>query len=166
MSQKEMRDIYHSSYLLRRLPGFPSCGEQQRRRTIQDILSSLMDRLHRQAYPTATRDPDLQEGGWVRPDQQESYEVALQVAHRGCWILPKPSRVTSGCLARSKGKDCRLVPTVEVEVGPELCSRSWSRTHSRGQSRNHAEPIVEVIPIVTYETYALGPLMNLHPGRE
>ena len=41
-SRKEMRDIYHSVYLLRRSPGSPSCGEQQRRRAIQDILSSLM----------------------------------------------------------------------------------------------------------------------------
>ena len=81
-SQKEMRDIYHSVYLLRRSPGFPSCGEWQRRRTIQDILSSLMDQLHRWAYPAAMGDLDLQEGGWVRLDQQESYEVALQVAHQ------------------------------------------------------------------------------------
>ena len=68
MSQKEMRDIYHSVYLLRRSPGFPSCGEWQRRSTIQDILSSLMDRLHGWAYPATTGDPDLQEGAWVRPD--------------------------------------------------------------------------------------------------
>ena len=27
MSRKEMRDIYHSVYLLRRFPGSPSCGE-------------------------------------------------------------------------------------------------------------------------------------------
>ena len=27
MSRKEMRDIYHSVYLLRRTPGTPSCGE-------------------------------------------------------------------------------------------------------------------------------------------
>ena len=76
-----MRDIYHNVYLLRRSPRFPSCGECQRRRTIQDILSSLTDQLHRWAYPTATRNPDLWEGGWLRPDQQESYEVALWVAH-------------------------------------------------------------------------------------
>ena len=80
MSQKEIRDIYHSIYLLRRSLGFPSCEKWQRRRTFQDILSSLADRLHRWAYPTATRDLDLQEGGWVRLGQQESYEVALWVA--------------------------------------------------------------------------------------
>ena len=68
MSQKEMRDIYHSIYLLKRFPGFPSCGEWQRRRTIQDILSSLTDQLHRWAHPATTRDLDPQGGQWVRLD--------------------------------------------------------------------------------------------------
>ena len=67
-SRKEMRDIYHSVYLLKRSLGSPSCGEQQRRRTVQDILSSLMDRLQRQAYPATTRDLDPQGGEWVGLD--------------------------------------------------------------------------------------------------
>ena len=79
-SRKEMRDIYHSVYLLRRILRSPSCGEWQRRRTIQDILSSLKERLHRWAYPAAIGDPDFQEGREVRPGQQGSYEVALWVA--------------------------------------------------------------------------------------
>ena len=57
-SQKEIRDIYHSVYLIERSPEFPSCGEWQRTRTIQDILSSLMDWLHRWAYPATTGDLD------------------------------------------------------------------------------------------------------------
>ena len=44
-SQKELRDVYHSVYLLNRAPGFPSCGEVKRRRAIQEILSSLQERL-------------------------------------------------------------------------------------------------------------------------
>ena len=110
-SWKEMRDIYHSVYLLKRSPRFPSCGEQQRRRTIQDILSSLMDQLNRWAYPTTTRDLDLQEGGWVRLNQQESYEAALQVACQRALEMPKPSRVTLRSWARGKEKDCRLIAT-------------------------------------------------------
>ena len=80
MSWKEMRDIYHSIYLLRRSLGSPSCGEQQRRRTIQDILSSLTDQLQRQTYPTTTGDLGPQGGEWVVLDQQGSYEVALWAA--------------------------------------------------------------------------------------
>ena len=44
-SQKELRDMYHSVYLLNRAPGFPTCGEVKRRRAIQEILSSLQDWL-------------------------------------------------------------------------------------------------------------------------
>ena len=80
ISRKEMRDIYHSMYLLRRFPGSPSCGERQRRKTIQDILSSLMVRLQRQTYPATTGDPGPQEGECVGLDWQGSYEVALWVA--------------------------------------------------------------------------------------
>ena len=65
-SRKEMRDIYHSVYLLRRSPESPSYREQQRRRAIQDILSSLMVRLQRQTLPAATKDLGPQEGvGWT-----------------------------------------------------------------------------------------------------
>ena len=41
MSQREMRDVYQSIYLLQRAPGLPPCGPQSRRKAIQDILSSL-----------------------------------------------------------------------------------------------------------------------------
>ena len=50
-SQKELRDVYHSMYLLNRAPGFPSCGEVKRRRAIQEILSSLWDRLWKADIP-------------------------------------------------------------------------------------------------------------------
>ena len=78
-SRREMRDVYHSVYLLNRAPGFPSCGEARRRRAIQDILSSLQDRLQRQTSPTGAKDAP-REGGESAPLQ--SYEAALQVA---CW---------------------------------------------------------------------------------
>ena len=47
-SQKELRDVYHSVYLLNTALGFPSCGEVKRKRAIQEILSSLQERLQRQ----------------------------------------------------------------------------------------------------------------------
>ena len=55
-SQREMRDVYHSMYLLNRAPGFPSCGEATRRRAIQEILSSLQDRLQRRTSSTEAGD--------------------------------------------------------------------------------------------------------------
>ena len=121
-SWKEMRDIYHSVYLLRRSLGFPSCGEWQRRRTIQDILSSLADWLHRWAYPATTGDLDLQEGGWVRPDQQESYKAALQAA---CQRALETAEALQSDLER---------------LGKEQREKSQSRSHSQSgsQSRTHS----------------------------
>ena len=76
-SQKELRDMYHSMYLLNRAPGFPSCGEVKRRRAIQEILSSLWDRLQRQTSPTEARDAP---GNERESAPLQTYEVALWVA--------------------------------------------------------------------------------------
>ena len=40
-SRVEVRDVYHSVYLLTRAPGFPSCRAAQQRMAIQEILSCL-----------------------------------------------------------------------------------------------------------------------------
>ena len=55
-SYKEIRDLYHSVYLLRRSPGPPPCRPQQWREAIWDILSSLRNHLHQQAYPIADKE--------------------------------------------------------------------------------------------------------------
>ena len=41
---------------MRRLPGPPPCGPQQRRKAIWDILSSLRNCLHLGVYPVATEE--------------------------------------------------------------------------------------------------------------
>ena len=46
-SHKEIRDLYHDIYLLRRLPSSLPCRLWQRVEAIQDILSSLRSHLHR-----------------------------------------------------------------------------------------------------------------------
>ena len=77
-SYKEIQDIYHSVYLLRRSPGLPPCGSQQRREVIHDILPSLRSQLHQQVYPTTpkwTRAPiDKYQS---RPRRRDSYKEAL-----------------------------------------------------------------------------------------
>ena len=65
-SQKEIRDIYQSIYLLQRAPGLPSCRDQLRRKAIQDILSSLKGWLHRHGCSTTARDLEPQEEVQVR----------------------------------------------------------------------------------------------------
>ena len=53
-SCKEIHNIYHSVYLLRRPLGLPPCEDQKRRTVIHDILSSLMSWLHWCRYPATT----------------------------------------------------------------------------------------------------------------
>ena len=81
-SRKEIREVYHSVYLLRRSPGSPSCMESRRRRAIQDILSSLQIRLQRQTYPTKAEDLGAHGGEWVGSVPLQSYEVALWATHQ------------------------------------------------------------------------------------
>ena len=82
-SHKEIRDLYHSVYLLRRLPGPLPCGPQWREEAIWDILSSLRDCFHRWGYTTTPK-----EDAWgaaaefqSRPRRREDpHDEALQKA--------------------------------------------------------------------------------------
>ena len=68
-SHKEIQNLYHSVYLLRRTPGPLPCRPQQRRETIQDILFSLRNHLHRWVYPITTKEDTLGAvtESWSRP---------------------------------------------------------------------------------------------------
>ena len=77
-SRKEIREVYHSVYLLNRSPGFPSCGKMRRRRAIQDILSSLETWQQRWTYMTETQNL----GAHGR--EQESLGC-LPESLRNCW---------------------------------------------------------------------------------
>ena len=137
MSRKEMRDIYHSVYLLRRSPGSPSCGEWQRRKTIQNILSSLTDRLQRWASLATSGDLDLQGGEWVRQDWQGSYEVTLQVAHQRALETTEALQSDLKRLHKEQRERSQAHPCSWSRSQSRAHPRSWSRTHSRGQSRSY-----------------------------
>ena len=77
MSRREIRNVYHSIYLLCRSLGSPSCGESSRRRAIQDILSSLQTRLQRWTYSAKAKDLGAHGGEWVGSNPLQSYEAAL-----------------------------------------------------------------------------------------
>ena len=136
-SRKEMRDIYHSVYLLRRTPGTPSCGEQERRRVIHDILTSLMVWLQRQTQPTVTGDVSPHAGEWVGLGQQGSYKVALWAA---CHRVLETAKALQSDLERLRSEQrrrSRARSQSQSRGQSKTHSRSQSRTHSRGQSRNH-----------------------------
>ena len=72
-SCKEIHDIYHSVYLLRRPPGLPPCEDQQRRREICNVLSSLMSQLDQHGYPATTGEGQESKEEWPpRCDDHES----------------------------------------------------------------------------------------------
>ena len=73
-SQKELRDVYHSVYLLNRALGSPSCGEVKLKRAIWEILSLLQERLQRWTSSADAEDtPENKMGSASLP----TYEVAL-----------------------------------------------------------------------------------------
>ena len=91
MSQKELRDVYHSVYLLNRAPGFPSCGEVKRRRAIQEILSSLQDRLQRQTSSTEDKEaPENERESALCQHMRQPYGWPT----RRSWRLLWPYKVT------------------------------------------------------------------------
>ena len=133
---KETRDIYQSIYLLWRALGLPSCGDQLRRKAIQDIFSSLKDWLHRHGHPATTRDLELQEERWFRPNWQKSYEEALREAHQRALDTAEALKSNIERLSQ-RGKE-------RSQTHSKTCS--WSRSHSRrrscsgsrSQSRSHS----------------------------
>ena len=146
MSQREMRDIYQSIYLLQRAPGLPPCGAQSRRKAIQDILSSLKGRLQRCGCSTTVRNLESQEQQ-VGLNWHGSYEEALRVAHQRA--LNTAEAHTSdierlGWQRRgrswSHSRNCS-------QSRSHSRTRSWSRSHSRAQSQHHSQ----------------GNLQNVHP---
>ena len=138
-SQKEIRDIYQSIYLLQRAPGLPSCGDRLRRKPIQDILSSLKSRLHRWRRSTTARDQELQEEGQVRPNQQGSYEEALRVARQRA--LDTAEALTSNTERLSwRRRDRSLTCSwTHSRSRSHSRARSWSRSCSRAQSQNRSQ---------------------------
>ena len=136
MSQKEIRDIYQSIYLLWRAPGLSSCRDWLRRKAIQDILSSLKSQMHRHGCSTSARDLDSQEEEQVRPNWWGSYKEALRVACQRALDTTEALKSDIEMLSQRR-RDRSWTDS-------QTCS--WSRSHSRtrncsrtrSQSRSHS----------------------------
>ena len=113
-SQRELRDVYHSMYLLNRALGFPSCGEVKRQRAIQEILSFLWDRLQRWTSPSEARDAP---GNERESAPLQTYEVAVWVA---CWKVVETATALQSDLDR---------------LDNELRGRLWACSQSGSQHR-------------------------------
>ena len=121
-SHKEIRDLYHSVYLLRRSPSPLPCGPQQRKEAIWDILSSLRNWLHRWGYPTASEEdmPEAAAEPWSRPRRRETpHNEALQEAREAHqWTLEAAHALESDIK--------RLSQQVGDAQNPHPCSHSSS----------------------------------------
>ena len=77
-SQKEIRDLYHEVYLLRRLPCSLPCRPQWSEEAIQDILSSLRSHLHRWGHCHAGGGPTGGCHDYPQPIHQPEYQCRFQ----------------------------------------------------------------------------------------
>ena len=166
-SHKEIWDTYHSVYLLRRFPGLPPCGSQQRREVICDILSSLRSWLHWWVYPAAAEEAqEFVDEHQSRPRRRDSYEEALweiRAAHQR--VLEAAKVLKSDIVRLSQGM--RDVPWTCSHSHSRSCSRScpqshswdrWPRSPSRSQPGRRVtfwEPEVEPDPKEGGENYPL-----------
>ena len=135
-SQKEMRDVYQSIYLLWRAPGLPPRGAQPWRKAIQDILSSLKSQLHRCGCPAAIRNLESQEE--VGLNQCSSYEEALRVAHQRALDTAKAltsdiERISRQRRGRSWSHSRNCSWSRSQSRG---CSKAWSQKRSQGNPQN------------------------------
>ena len=153
---KEIRDLYHSVYLLRKSPGPPPCGQQQRKEAIQDILSSLRNHLHRWVYPIAALEDTwgAVTGSWSRPKRREDpHEEAIQevrAAHQR--VLEAVQVLESDIVRLSQGLRNVQCACPHSHSGSHL--QSWSldrqpRSPSRPWQKRRVtfqEPEVELDP--------------------
>ena len=114
-------------YLLNRAPGFSSCGEVKRRRAIQEILSSLRDRLQRQ---TSSAEAEDAPGNERESAPLPTYEAALWVACQKA-LQSNLDRLDNELRGRLQAHS---------QSGNQHRTRSGSqhRTWSRGQHRTQS----------------------------
>ena len=110
--------MYHSVYLLNRAPGSPSYGEVKWKRVIQEILSSLQERLQRWASSTNAEDaPENKMGLASLP----MYEAAL-------WDVHRKVMETTASLQNDLDR-----------LDNEMRGRSWA--HSQSRTRHRIQPM-------------------------
>ena len=124
--QKELRDVYHSVYLLNRAPGFPSCGEVKRRRAIQEILSFTF------GIGCKGRHPPLSTKVLLKTKENQLLCQHMRQPYRWptgrSWRLPWPCKATKIDLTMSWEEE--RGPIVRVETGIEHDHGSQHKTHS------------------------------------
>ena len=137
MSHKEIQDIYQSVLLLWRVPGFPCCGNEQKKKMIWDICSSLKDWMHRHGYfTTTTESMEQEEEQQPRLHRWEPYEEALRVAHQKVLDTTEALQNDIERLSRiNRGRSWTCSQT-HSRNRSRSCSRTQSQSHSWNSSQS------------------------------
>ena len=164
-SHKEIWDIYHSVYLLKRSPGLPPCGSQWRREAIHDILSSLRSQLHWWVYPaTASETWGPVDKHQSRPRRGDSYEEVLQEVRTAHQRVLEATQVLKSDIERLSW-GMRDMPLTHFYSHSRSCPQShsldrWLRSPSRSQQGRRVtfwEPEAEPDPKESGESYPPKP---------
>ena len=170
-SHKEICDLYHSVYLLRRSPGPPPCRPQLRREAICDIPSSLRNQLHQWVYPITAKEDTSEpvDEPQSKPRRRgDSHEEALWEARTACQRVLEAAQVLKSDIERlSQGmRDVQQARShSHSRSHPQSCSVDRRlRSPSRSQPEKRVtfwEPEVEPDPEESRESY---PPEALHQG--
>ena len=161
ISHKEIQDIYQSVYLLWRPLGLPSCGDELRRRMIQDIISSLKDCLYRCRYPATTgEDPGPQEEWQSRLNRWNHTRKLLGWPTKGHWILLMHFKVILKGWVREWGIGHQLT----LELTPKSTAEAAVEVTLGVGAGVAAGLVARVILGAALRVDNQGPLTDLHLG--
>ena len=133
-SRKELRDVYHSVYLLNRALGSPSCGEVRWKRAILEILSLLQERLQRWTSSANAEDALENKMGLA---SLPTYEAAPQDVH--CKVMETTASLQNDLDRLDNEMRGRPWACSESRTWCRMQSRSQRRRWSRGQSKTGSE---------------------------
>ena len=136
-SREEIGELFHQVFMLKRLPGPPSCGPKWAQEATRDILSSLKDHLRwrRGDYlagsgglePASTHQSYSWDGASQRERQDTSGEWELAEAREAHWQALAAASILEERIERLSQSTTR--------TRPDNCHCSQSRDQSRRRSR-------------------------------
>ena len=118
MSSKEIGDLYHQVYMLKRLPRPPPCGPERAQKITKDIMSSLKDCLRQKEVEQAggggepesasTCPPQLCDWASWRGRQDTSGEQELTEAREAHWWVLAAAAALEECIKRLSQSTTRM----------------------------------------------------------
>ena len=119
--------------------------------------------LQRQTQPATTGDVSPHAGEWVGLGQQESYKVALWVAHHRALKTTKALWSDLKRLGSEQRRRSWACSQSQSSSWSRAHSRNWSRTGSRTQSRTHSRGWSRNCARANSQSHYHGDLWNVCP---